>query len=376
MTHSCQPCSAKFIRTALLGLFLSTALVACQDGFDPGGLKAERPLPKRVLISMKAKDMRPRGPVMMRIFKKEGVLEVWKKKTTGRYALLKSYDICKWSGKLGPKFKEGDRQAPEGFYWINRHQMNPRSSYYLSFNMGFPNTYDRSNGRTGSHLMIHGACSSAGCYSMTDEQVSEIYGFARESFKGGQKAFQVQAFPFRMTAENMFAHRKNQHYKFWKMLKQGYDHFEITRIPPKTDVCNRRYQFNVIAQNGGRFSSRASCPGLGMPQSLALSYLKVKQREKTAFEELLAKEEGRPVLDVNPVTFATALPGIKIIQPKAEEPAVPGAPAALENVVTDNSVSSVGAPQTTSTLTGPLSALPGVDGIPVQAKLPKKRPKT
>ena len=81
----------------------------------------------------------------------------------------------------GPNFKEGDRQAPEGFYNIRPHQMNPKSSYYLSFNMSFPNKFDRTRGRTGSNLMVHGACSSAGCYSMTDEQVLEIYAFAREA---------------------------------------------------------------------------------------------------------------------------------------------------------------------------------------------------
>ena len=79
----------------------------------------------------------------------------------GRYALLKNYEICKWSGVLGPKKSEGDRQAPEGFYTVRPAQMNPNSSYYLSFNIGYPNAYDRSLGRTGSNLMVHGACSSA-----------------------------------------------------------------------------------------------------------------------------------------------------------------------------------------------------------------------
>jgi hypothetical protein len=193
---------------------------------------------------MKANDMSTRSPIMMRIFKEEGVLEVWKQKGNGRYDIIASYEICKWSGKLGPKFKEGDRQAPEGYYRIYPYQMNPNSSYYLSFNMGFPNSYDRSHNRTGSNLMVHGACSSAGCYSMTDEQVLEIYGFARDAFKGGQEYFIVEALPFRMTAENMARHRDNEHFEFWKMLKTGYDHFELTRRPPKVDVCERRYVFN------------------------------------------------------------------------------------------------------------------------------------
>ena len=60
------------------------------------------------------------SPVMARIFKEEGKVEIWKQKTNGRYDVIASYDICKWSGKLGPKFIEGDRQAPEGFYTVRR----------------------------------------------------------------------------------------------------------------------------------------------------------------------------------------------------------------------------------------------------------------
>src|SRR5690606_21465454 len=144
--------------------------------------------------SMRAKGMSRTSPIMVRIFKEEGKLEVWKRKDTGRFDLAAAYDICKWSGKLGPKFTEGDRQAPEGFYAIRPHQMNPKSSYHLAFNFGFPNAFDSALGRTGQQLMVHGACSSAGCYSMTDEQMEQIYAFARDAFKGGQSEFQVQAF--------------------------------------------------------------------------------------------------------------------------------------------------------------------------------------
>jgi murein L,D-transpeptidase YafK len=230
----------RFLPVLLLGLS------GCQDALDSVANKVEHPLPAKLVNKMKANDMSTRSPIMMRIFKEEGVLEVWKQKGNGRYDIIASYEICKWSGKLGPKFKEGDRQAPEGYYRIYPYQMNPNSSYYLSFNMGFPNSYDRSHNRTGSNLMVHGACSSAGCYSMTDEQVLEIYGFARDAFKGGQEYFIVEALPFRMTAENMARHRDNEHFEFWKMLKTGYDHFELTRRPPKVDVCERRYVFNQM----------------------------------------------------------------------------------------------------------------------------------
>ena len=168
------------------------------------------------------------SPILIRVFKEESELEVWKQDRTGRFALLKSYPICRWSGELGPKIKEGDRQAPEGFYTITPGQMNPNSAYYLSFDLGYPNAYDRSHGRTGAQLMVHGDCSSRGCYSMTDEQISEIYALGRDAFFGGQKSFQVQAYPFRMTPQNLAKHRNSPHLAFWKMLKKGNDHFEVS----------------------------------------------------------------------------------------------------------------------------------------------------
>ncbi|MEM7299903.1 MAG: murein L,D-transpeptidase family protein [Pseudomonadota bacterium] len=311
-------------RRILLASAVLVPLAACQDGLDGAFPKAERPIPERLKGTMRAKGMGSRSPIMIRIFKEEDTLEVWKRKSTGRYDLLKSYEICKWSGKLGPKHKEGDRQAPEGFYHVTPALMNPNSSYYLSFNMGFPNSYDRSHGRTGSHLMIHGACSSAGCYSMTDELISEIYALAREAFRGGQRSFQIQAYPFRMTPENMVKHRDSKNYAFWEMLKEGYDHFEATKIPPRVEVCGKRYNFNVVARDGERFSARRSCPSLGMPESLALSYLDVKRKEADVFEKLLAKKEDRDRRELPPMTLATALPGIEVIkpEPKPVEPEI------------------------------------------------------
>ncbi|MEN0087589.1 MAG: murein L,D-transpeptidase family protein [Pseudomonadota bacterium] len=194
---------------------LTPALAACtaEDALrGVGDKRGEVPISKKLYRAIKTKGMGVRAPIMVRIFKEEDTLEVWKRKPNGRYALLADYEICKWSGKLGPKFKEGDRQAPEGFYTVAPHQLNPRSSYHLSFNMGFPNAFDRSYGRTGTHLMIHGDCSSAGCYSMTDPQIEDIYALAREALRGGQERFQIQAFPFRMTPENMAKHRNSEHF--------------------------------------------------------------------------------------------------------------------------------------------------------------------
>ena len=152
------------------------ALSACQDGRYAGSTRHLAPIPPATLALMSAKGVSPADPILMRAYKKESEIELWKRGTDGKYALLKTYAMCRWSGQLGPKTREGDRQAPEGFYSIRPHQMNPKSNYHLAFNMGYPNLYDRANGRTGSHLMVHGACSSAGCYSMTDEQVEQIIG--------------------------------------------------------------------------------------------------------------------------------------------------------------------------------------------------------
>ena len=274
----------RFLPILLLGL------TGCQDALDSVANKVEHPLPAKLVNKMKAQDMSTRSPIMMRIFKEEGVLEVWKQKGNGRFDIIASYEICKWSGKLGPKFKEGDRQAPEGYYRIYPAQMNPNSSYYLSFNIGYPNSYDRSFGRTGTNLMVHGACSSAGCYSMTDEQVLEIYGFARDAFKGGQQYFTVEALPFRMTAENMARHRDSEHFEFWKMLKTGYDHFELTKQPPKVEVCDRQYVFNQVPEiENAAFMANAACPPARVPASLASAYSAYENNWNQSFAKAVAK---------------------------------------------------------------------------------------
>jgi murein L,D-transpeptidase YafK len=194
---------------------------------------------------MAQKGMSKSDPIVIRSYKKEAEMEIWKRGSDGKFALLKTYPICRWSGQLGPKKKEGDRQAPEGFYAITPAQMNPNSAYYLSFDTGFPNAYDRAHGRTGSALMVHGSCSSRGCFAMTDQAIAEIYAIARESFAGGQRTFQFQSYPFRMTAENLAKHRYDPNIAFWRNLKEGSDYFEVAKEEPRVVVANGRYQFNV-----------------------------------------------------------------------------------------------------------------------------------
>lgn len=239
-----SPTMKRFLITAGLALMLSS----CQTG-GIDSKKALAPIPSRTVALMSAKSMSPQDPIVIRSYKKESELEVWKMNSQGRYQLLKTFPICRWSGQLGPKRKQGDRQAPEGFYTITPAQMNPNSSYYLSFDTGFPNAYDRAHGRTGSHLMVHGSCSSAGCFAMTDAAISEIYAIGREAFRGGQRSFQFQSYPFRMTVDNMAKYRGDANYSFWKNLKQGSDYFEITGKEPKVSVCNMRYIFGEISSN-------------------------------------------------------------------------------------------------------------------------------
>lgn len=263
--------------------------------------KANQPVPPKLVADMTAKDMDLQSPILVRLFKQEAELEIWKQDRSGRFALLKTYPICRWSGDLGPKIKEGDRQAPEGFYSISPAQMNPQSAYYLSFNTGYPNAFDKALGRTGSQLMVHGDCSSRGCYAMTDEQIAEIYSLGRESFFGGQKSFQLQAYPFKMTPINMAKHRNNPHMPFWKMIKEGNDHFEVTKQEPKVDFCEKKYVFDAAKPpNATRdlvFDASAKCPAYVIPQEVVEA---VREKQATDLAEtarLIAK--GTPVARAN-----------------------------------------------------------------------------
>src|SRR6202140_1398406 len=263
--------------------------------------KANQPVPARLVAEMTAKDMDLQSPILVRLFKQEAELEVWKQDRSGRFALLKTYPICRWSGDLGPKVREGDRQAPEGFYSISPGQMNPQSAYYLSFNTGYPNAFDRALGRTGSKLMVHGDCSSRGCYAMTDEQIAEIYSLGRESFFGGQRSFQLQAYPFTMTPVNMAKHRNNPNMPFWKMIKEGWDHFEITRQEPKVDFCEKKYVFDAVkapnAKSDPVFDASAKCPAYTIPDELADAVRERQQEEQAETAKLIAK--GTPVARIN-----------------------------------------------------------------------------
>jgi murein L,D-transpeptidase YafK len=242
-------------------LFLTATLALAGCGSMDMDVRHLEPIPPKLVAEMGSKGMSPRDPILIRIYKQESELEIWKLDRSGKYALLKTYPMCRWSGKLGPKSREGDRQAPEGFYTVSARQMNPRSEFYLSFNLGYPNPLEKALGYSGSALMVHGACSSSGCYAVTDDGVAEIYAVAREALTGGQTNFQVQALPFRMTPENLARYRNNSNYAFWQNLKLGADIFDVTRMPPKVGYCGRRYIFNATpVDRAATLDPIAPCP--------------------------------------------------------------------------------------------------------------------
>lgn len=228
-----------------LAASLTLALAACQDdNFSRSSTRHLTPIPPAAMALMASKGMSKSDPILIRAYKKESEMEIWKRGSDGKYALFKTYPICRWSGQLGPKTREGDRQVPEGFYTVAPSQMNPNSAFYLSFDTGYPNAYDRQFGRNGGDIMVHGSCSSRGCFAMTDQNIAEIYSIARESFASGQRAFQFQSYPFRMTPKNLAQHRLDPNIGFWKNLKEGSDVFEVTKEEPRIAVAAGRYQFN------------------------------------------------------------------------------------------------------------------------------------
>ena len=273
---------------ALMLACASLLLAGCEDR-DGHMARAYQPIPSNTLALMEQEGTSKNAPVLIRAYKKEAELEIWKMKADGRYTLLKTFPMCRWSGQLGPKRSEGDRQVPEGFYNITQGQMNPNSNYYLSFNVGYPNKYDLVHEHGGGSIMVHGACSSAGCFSMTDEQIAEIYAIAREGFAGGQRAIQMQSFPFRMTPENLAKHRADPNIAFWRELKEGSDHFEVTKQEPAVNICGRRYHFNAAPVDPKAPLDAASlCPPLKQDEALKAEVSAKAQRDDVKVAELVS----------------------------------------------------------------------------------------
>ena len=206
---------------------------------------------------LKAQGVAPGAPVFLRIFKLESELEIWMQKD-GRYRKFATYPICLWSGRVGPKLREGDRQAPEGFYAVTKEELNPNSRWHRSFSLGFPNAFDRALGRTGSFIMVHGGCQSVGCFAMTNDVVDEIWRLVTAALDQGQPAFNVQVFPFRMSEKNLGGGKGDPWSPCWADVKKGYDAFERTHLPPMVSVCEGRYVISE-AKPGDVPSAPAEC---------------------------------------------------------------------------------------------------------------------
>jgi murein L,D-transpeptidase YafK len=311
------------IRFAFICLSI-VLLSACRGDVAPH----TKQLPAEAQALLAKKGMRQEAPIFVRIFKEESELEIWKRMDDGRYEHFKTYPICAWSGTLGPKLKQGDKQAPEGFYTVTPGLMNPNSQFHLAFNLGFPNAFDKANGRTGSALMVHGKCTSAGCFAMTDALIEEIYILAREAFQGGQTAFHVHAFPFRMTEENMKRHAKSEWYGFWRQLKAGYDAFEFFRVPPKVAICSRQYLVNV------NFLGHTATPD---PQGPCPAYEPALPDVIPGFEnmpdaQIAARQRPPARIAVTDTSSPADVPVSASLTPVAVEPAQTGAviPAAQQ----------------------------------------------
>lgn len=237
--------SPLFTLILLFSLVFPATQVAAAGSMIPFSDKSQdayRRVAPKLIREMQKKEATLGDPVFIRIFKKEKKLEVWLRQGLS-YILFKTYTICHHSGDLGPKIREGDKQSPEGFYTVGAKQLNPNSNYHLSFNLGFPNEYDRSHKRTGSLLMIHGRCSSVGCFAMADFRMDEIYAIVESAIISGQHQVPVHIFPFKMTLANMAAHQDSKWVHFWENLKEGYDYFEGHHSPPLVTVEDKRYHF-------------------------------------------------------------------------------------------------------------------------------------
>ena len=361
---------------------LVICLTGCLNFFGTGSEDAvtpgDRQLPASTQAMLAIKGMKLAAPIFVRIFKEKSELEVWKYKD-GRFQHFRTYPICAWSGELGPKVQQGDRQAPEGFYTVSRGQMNPHSLYHLAFNIGFPNTHDQVNGYSGSALMVHGNCKSAGCYAMTDAYIEEIYILAREAFNAGQTKFHVQALPFRMTTLKMILHRGNRWYPFWSRLKEGYDAFEDTGKPPIVKVCGKEYLVNVSFP-GGDPAPDAACPmyakinpsqipGIdGVPPTLLASLNKGETPSRQSKEApatvvmAAATPQAAPSKPLPPVVEMADMSASPVIT----RPAAPSQMASLQSMKAPASPVYPSAPKATASAPLPASVRVAASASPVQ----------
>jgi murein L,D-transpeptidase YafK len=208
--------------------------------------KQETDSAARQLFIKMGLDYAPRK-VFIRIFKQEAILELWvENPKTNLFVRLKTYPVCAMSGILGGKNKTGDRQVPEGFYYINAY--NPNSSFFLSVMINYPNEYDLHWKKTGSAICIHGNCASIGCIAIEDKPIKELYWILIQAKNAGQANIPVHIFPTQLT-DNQLTVLKEQFAQesdkliFWENLRQGYEYFENHKKLPNVSVKKGIYVF-------------------------------------------------------------------------------------------------------------------------------------
>lgn len=175
----------------------------------------------------------PPQDIYIRSFKAQNEMEVWVKNPgVDTYKLFKTYKVCALSGSLGPKRWEGDRQVPEGLYFINH--FNPKSDFHLSMLVSYPNYSDLVLGNKetpGGDIYIHGACYTVGCLPMTDPVIKELYILCLNARFNGQNNIPIHIFPTRFSKSSVGFLAKeygndDAKHRFWLNLKGGYDYFE------------------------------------------------------------------------------------------------------------------------------------------------------
>jgi murein L,D-transpeptidase YafK len=213
-------------------------------------------------------NFKPGAPVFIRIFKETSTLEVWMQKGA-RFALYERFSICKWSGDLGPKLEEGDRQSPEGVYSITMDDLRVNLRWHRAMDVNFPNAYDAANGRTGSGILIHGKCSSIGCFALTDESVERVYDLVAAALEAGQARVPVHIFPFPLTSKALAANAGHPAIAFWRGLRPAYAAFELDRLPPQAKLCGADYAFSSPRSTRARVRTEAAkCPPLAPKPTL------------------------------------------------------------------------------------------------------------
>lgn len=295
----------------------AAALVVELDDVAPDRIERQRAFARGVLPpsgapdledlseQLAAKGISEGAPILIRIFKAESELELWMR-SGNAFVLKATFPICHWTGTLGPKLREGDKQSPEGFYTIGRRQMRHVGRWREAFNLGFPNLHDKRLDRTGSYILVHGGCSSTGCYAMTEPVAKVIHHLAGAALRGRQEHFQVHIFPFRMTDANMAAHADSPWVDFWRDLKAGYDAFEETRLPPRIGVCRQRYVV-AKASPGTRSDGPLTRVDPGKPNAAGFDISRCDVPVVEPAEPLAAAPAPQP--DVGPVrSDATYMP--------------------------------------------------------------------